>query len=366
MNQKNQNVFCPSCGTQNSINAKFCVHCGKSMEPTEIKSTNIINSANNKLNDWAGNDGSIKVGLKEFFGQVFKKHTEEEAEDIFIVGTNKTTPSLKEVAGDKVQPWIFSRVLVMILIASTLLGILTTFNSRLGIVIAMDTFVAVSVPISALILFFETNVYKNISMYKITQIFIIGGILSLIATMIIDQIIGNNSSLNLFSALSTGFAEETAKIIVAAYFIYKFNINKIFNGLLIGAAVGSGFAAFENIMYMVNDYTGQLVPIKDDLTRSIFSISDHTEWCAIVAAALVIAKGSEKLNLNSFLNHRFIKFFIIVMLIHALWDWNVLSDLGYFRYIILSIVTWVIVFIFIDAGLQQVNKLKESFDISKT
>lgn len=359
-------VFCPNCGTKNSITSKFCINCGNKLPTLDQKSpssnvsikqgSNILDTTTSKINSWTGGNGAVKVSLKHFFNQVFKHHTQEEAEEIFIVGTKQTTPSLNELINDEVQPWLFSRALLFTCILAILLWVLSLLNPRIGITVSLDASLAIAVPISALILFFEVNVYRNISLYTIIKIALTGGALSLIAAMIFDTFLGNNGTLNLSGALITGISEEVSKVLVAGYFIYKLKAKRIFNGLLIGAAVGSGFAAFENIMYMIDDETGQLATITEALIRSIFSISDHTEWCAITAAALVLAKGSRQVEFDDFLKPTFLKFLVSVIVIHTLWDWDIYD--GIFKYVILAIITWLFVFVLIHAGLREVQKLK--------
>lgn len=221
---------------------------------------------------------------------------------------------------------------------------------------SLDVAIAIAVPVSALILFFEVNVYRNISFYQVIQIFLMGGALSLIATIILDSLLGNNGELNLWGALTTGIAEELAKVLVAAYFISRLNVKHIFNGMLIGAAVGSGFAAFENVMYIVDDSTGQLASVSDALLRALFSISDHTEWCAIAAAALVMVKGSRRLSFDDFMQPAFLRFLISVILIHALWDWDAISSL--LTMAVLAVITWIFVFVLIHAGLREVKEMQ--------
>lgn len=313
MAEEQQYVFCTNCGTKNSRDAKFCINCGQPLvKPEEAgdhheqrttahrqdgKQSSVMDATTSRINSWTGGRGAVKVSLRDFFGQVFRHHTEREAEDIFIVGTEHTTPSLTELADDRVQPWLFSRALLFTLVLAALLWVLSILNPRTGVTVSLDVAIAIAVPVSALILFFEVNVYRNISFYQVIQIFLMGGALSLIATIILDSFLGNNGELNLWGALTTGVAEELAKVLVAAYFISRLNVKHIFNGMLIGAAVGSGFAAFENVMYMVDDSTGQLASVGDALIRALFSISDHTEWCAIAAAALVMVKGESAIEL---------------------------------------------------------------------
>lgn len=377
LSEASESRFCMSCGTKNDATSKFCIKCGKSLakvsndgveyadEKTESqqKSTSVLDTATSYLNGWTGGEGAIKVSWRDFFSEVLKKHTNDEAEAVFIVGTKTTTPSLSEIKDDKVRPWLFSRILLMIIVAGVLLTVLNSINQNMGDQVAVDVVFAVAVPLAALVLFFEINVYKNISFYRVVTIMLIGGITAIVFTVALRQIL-NISGLNFVGALTTGAVEEAAKILIAAYFVHKLNVSRIFNGLLIGAAVGTGFAVFENIQYMMvgvqngTQIVWQLVSTNTALIRTLFSIADHTEWCAIATAALVIAKGNHRLTISNFAQPRFIRFFLLVVVIHMFWDWNFLNNLGNVRYAVLAIITWIIVFVLIHAGLREVTTLQ--------
>lgn len=137
-------------------------------------------------------------------------------------------------------------------------------------------------------MFFEINVYKNISVFQATEVFLIGGIASLVATMVLYEIIPSGNGTDFMSALAIGFIEETAKMLIIGYFINSFRLNYIFNGLLVGACVGAGFAVFET-----SGYTSQFGLITL-FVRSWQSIGTHTIWSAIVGAAIILAKERRK------------------------------------------------------------------------
>lgn len=107
MINEEQAVYCPNCGQKNEEQASFCTNCGSELpslsaqdsqevasneQPAENgEATTIFDMATKQINGWTGGQGAIKVSLKDFFGQVFRRHTEDEAEKIFIVGTKETT-----------------------------------------------------------------------------------------------------------------------------------------------------------------------------------------------------------------------------------------------------------------------------------
>ncbi|WP_061209656.1 PrsW family intramembrane metalloprotease, partial [Limosilactobacillus equigenerosi] len=257
-----EKIYCTNCGAVNWSNANFCINCGQPLIKVHANQTN-----------------TIPFRVRDLFSEVFKRHSREEAEELLIAGTAKTTPAIETLEPFKLRPWLFSRALVFTLFLAVLLGILTSINGRIGNVVALDAVIAISVPVSALVLFFEINIYRNLSLYQIIQIFLVGGLLAIIVTVMLDYVVGNQGPQNLMGAFETGITEEIGKLIVAAYFVSRLRTKRILEGLLIGAAVGAGFAAFENIMYMVNDQTGALASTNIALLRALISIGGHTEWC---------------------------------------------------------------------------------------
>ena len=49
-----------------------------------------------------------KMSLKDIFSDVFKKHTKEEIDRVFIAGTEFTTPSEAEMLAGWMKPFLFS------------------------------------------------------------------------------------------------------------------------------------------------------------------------------------------------------------------------------------------------------------------
>lgn len=137
------------------------------------------------------------------------------------------------------------------------------------------------------------------------------------------------------------------------------------NGLLIGSAVGAGFAAIENIIYTVNDETGALLPLSSDIFRTVTSTGTHTEWCAISTVGLIIACAGQKLIFSDFLNIKFLRFFAIPVILHTIWDSEILESKdgsaglpGLMKYALLIAIAWIVILVLIHAGLRQIGELK--------
>ena len=153
---------------------------------------------------------------------------------------------------------------------------------------------AFTVPFSLLIFFWETNAPRNISMYEIAKMFFLGGAASLVMTLFLYSIFPIYE-LDYMGAIGVGVVEEVGKLLIIAYFIKQLNPKYILNGLLIGAAIGAGFASFESAGYAFNlgmTY-GEEAMIKNIIDRAWTSIGGHVVWSAISGAALVYVKGNQ-------------------------------------------------------------------------
>ena len=77
------------------------------------------------------------------------------------------------------------------------------------------------------------------------------------------------------------------------------------NGLLIGAAIGAGFAVLNQQVIFLN-FALENVPLLDIVfTRAWTAIGGHLVWSAIVGAAIVIAKEQHGFEFKDILINAF-------------------------------------------------------------
>ena len=179
--------YCSHCGHPNQDGALFCGACGKPLlqntgsncvgsQSHHTTNTKAGESWIDSLNEYVGNDRPADLNWKVLFTDVFKKHSAEEAEDIFICGTHSTTPSEFEVSKEWPHPWLYSRVFLMFSIAFTLLWVCSNIFANPNALPGMIVVGAFTVPLSTMILFLEINAWKNVSLYKVIQTFLVGEI----------------------------------------------------------------------------------------------------------------------------------------------------------------------------------------------
>ena len=353
---KNEFKTCPECGVVVKATDNMCPECGYPLQ--KKKAQNIINENLDKI---TGAKSKSYVTFKDLFKNTFKKHTDEELDEVFICGGEKTTPELKDVDPTKATAWVYFKILIFFIIAyiPVRIGFVSYNNSNfLPAMIMLATF---AVPVTILIFFYEINIFRNIPFYKVMKYFILGGGLSLILAILFFSLDFNTDINTYFGALMVGLIEEVAKAAIVALFLFKSKkSNYILNGLLVGAAVGAGFAAFETAGYILrfglsNGLDMMLHVIK---LRGFLAPGGHVAWAAIEGAALMYVKGFDKLDKKHLNDKRFLLICLIPILLHGIWDMPI-SDPIYLLHIAITVIAWLVIIYFINLGLKQVDDAKE-------
>lgn len=380
-------MHCIYCAALLEENAKFCTSCGSpvqanqqqeaadEMSAARLRNEQLNNEHNRsensiakhmkssfshateKINPLVGEQGDVDLNLKALFSNVFKKHTKEEAELIFISGTSFTTPDESEISGTWPKPWLFSRIFLTLALTFLFLFIAIDVFQNINSVPGLIVIGSFAVPFSLLIFFWEMNAPRNISFYENAMMFFIGGAASIPTTLVLYSIFPVYD-LTFSTAIIIGIFEEVGKLAIIIYFINKLNPKYILNGLLIGAAIGAGFAAFESAGYaFTSELYGESI-VSITFLRAWTGIGTHAVWSAIAGAALVYVKGEFPLNSNHIFSKRFLRLFLVSMILHALWDMPFYALQNYyFQFIVLIIIGWVFIFVLINAGLKQITRI---------
>jgi len=122
--------------------------------------------------------------VKKMFSDVFKSHPDDEVDDYFSVGSPATTPSLADIDTSWPRPWVFARAAAMSVLVYFGFSLAMSQWNNLVLLPGMMMIGAFAIPMSVLILFFEMNVPRNVSLYQTIKLLIIGAILSLCFAMI--------------------------------------------------------------------------------------------------------------------------------------------------------------------------------------
>jgi len=384
-------MICPFCKHTVSEQSKFCAECGSPLasddtsvalssadspnpNPNPNQNTNttsehesasgkadknsVLRNFKEKIHQAAGFKDPVEIRLRDLFSETFKKHTEEDAEKVFIVGTSRTTPTMDELIDTWPRPWLFMRVFIIVAIvyAGFYLGFSYFQNINLlpGLII-VGSFL---MPISLLIFFWEINAPQNIPIYRVAYFVMLAGMLSLIIALLFFDTLGALGT----NVIFIGLIEEAAKVLAILFCLRNRNYHFILNGLLVGAAVGAGFAAFESAGYALRigmqDMNSMFANI---FLRGLLAPGGHIVWAALSGAAICIVKGQNKWEWSMLKDVRFLRIFLIVAALHALWNSKLSSVLFPFSYILNTAISWTIAFAMISIGLKEISVLKQRY-----
>ncbi len=434
-------MYCMNCGTQIEDGAKFCYKCGwrtdvvpggsapgaafgatvpgassgaaatgaapgaavgsaTRRKGATVDLTGALGHMADALNEATGGTGHVNLKISDFFTNVPKKHKKGEAAELFACGAPSTTPDIRNVSSEWPKPWVYSRVFIVLLI--TLIGCMLlwqVFQNELSFPDVM--FVgALLVPFTVLIFFFETNVPRNISIADVVLMFFTGGIGAIILIYPLGFLLPGSGAGDFLPSMLTGIIEEAAKILMVVFFMSRMKGPRyILNGLLIGAAVGAGFAVFESAGYAFDNFLAYFVGsagyASSDIewlgygyagitesvaARAVMAIGGHVAWAAAEGAAIAICQSklslrapraavdfvqSESSFSGDFIGDpRFLVVAITCIVLHGLWDMTIpfIDDL-YIpvivgpKYVVLVFVIWFVLVVMMNRGLSQINDL---------
>jgi len=347
--------FCPKCGTD----SQAATNTSNTSANSETKSTeNIAAEFTEKVKSTfeditGGNNKDVQFKLKDLWSNIMQKHSSEESEDLLISGTSKTTPSPTEMADNWTRPWLYSRVFAVLATTFTLLLICTwVFQNSLSIP-GLIFIGAMMMPFSLLVLFWETNIPRNISIFELVKMFFVGGVASLVFTLTIFSFVPAGE-LDVIGAIIVGIVEEIGKLVAVAIFIRRYKSKYILNGILIGAAIGAGFAAFESAGYALvfgGNFGGILENI---ILRGLLAAGGHIVWAAMSGAAIMFAKGDGEFKMDIFKSAKFWKLFPVPIVLHALWDMP-FSSIPVL--ILLIVIAWIFILALIRSGMAEVSRI---------
>lgn len=348
---------CEKCGQDYNPQLERCPYCGAS-------------AAHGGKTEFYGKAAYSRVSIIDFFNGMFNKHPKGTAVKLFMSGTSETTPSVDRMLAEWQKPWLFFRLLVVGLIF-TLLCVIMIYMQQPAGYITLWTMGSLIIPLTILIFYWEINIPRDIPIYTVIGVFFIGGAISLAITLLMSAILP--SEYGEFAWFAPVY-EEPAKLLAAVIFIKKLNVKYGFGGLLLGGAVGAGFAAFENIMYVINNLMNQSVmlgyaaaigvQVEDPtsvamqvfILRSLLSFGGHTIWAPMYCAGLVLEKGNQPLSITHFFRKRTLIYFGAAFGLHFLWN---LNPLGIWVNVVLMVVGIIVLFSVIKTCLAQVVQTAE-------
>jgi len=225
----------------------------------------------------------------------------------------------------KVQPtspvvrrnsWLKVLVTASVFYILLLVTLLLTKNSNLfPTLVIVGSFM---VPVAYVAFIYERRHLSRLTMPTVSLAFFYGGLLGIVAASILEPFF--IQQLNLGSILKIGLIEEFAKILGVLVIARHKRHDSEMDGLILGAASGMGFAAFESNGYaftaLLASHGSISTTVGVTLIRGLLSPLGHGTWTAILAS--VLFRESRKCNFR--INLQVIGAYLFVSILHAMWD----------------------------------------------
>ncbi|HLX44030.1 MAG TPA: PrsW family glutamic-type intramembrane protease [Bryobacteraceae bacterium] len=356
--------------------------------PVEL--TNLLGSLASRLNKLTSTEKLEGFSLTSMFSEVFKARKPGEIEDYFVVGTTKTTPPLDEVQTGWPKPWFFMRVLIFMLAVYFIFSKTIDVFGNPHLVPGLMVMGSLAAPLATAILFWELNTPRNVSFVQVLVMVCLGGVISLLGA----DVAGSISTLGWLGDPAAGIEEEVVKLVAVILVARNIKHKYILNGMVFGAAIGCGFAAFETAGYsffngflsgyMIDllkhtDVLGKIKSI-DDIrsvagalasnaypvmfsiieSRSYLAPFGHVAWTAITAGALWRVKGANPFNIKMLIDPAFLRTFAIPVVLHMLWDTDLVQNQSTLVrnaiLILLGFIAWYVAFLLVQQGLKQIKE----------
>ncbi len=230
-------------------------------------------------------------------------------------------------------PWLYARLFLFLLICS---GIALFSALLFGSVISFVILGGLCAVVPLMMFLFESNFARNMTVFDVGKLFLIGGLSSILLTFILNIFLPQGPVVS--TVLFAPIIEEIAKAAIVVFFVARIKPRNMLTGLLIGFAVGAGFGFFESVEYAFSSYISvfytevesgteiigffsNLSAIKTILLRTFCSFfSGHHYLTGIFGAAYVLFKKDTGFSAKELFQPRVMLALAFSMILHALWN----------------------------------------------
>lgn len=220
--------------------------------------------------------------------------------------------------------WSWFHVLwvgIVLFIVATLIMFFTGNPNLYPTVILIGNFL---IPVVFVTFLYDHQHLSLLSTETIARSFGIGGILGVLGASVLEFLLIRppsvpNQGLSLGSALLVGLIEEGCKIAAVMIMVRRMRHTSQIDGLLLGAAVGMGFAALESTGYAFSALLSQghiSASIISTVLRGLFAPFGHGVWTGILGAVLFRESGPRHFRIDL----PVILTYLLVSVLHGFWD----------------------------------------------
>ncbi len=174
------------------------------------------------------------------------------------------------------------------------------------------------VPVTYVVFFYERRSIHEANITTTALTFLYGGVLGTFSAALLEPMFIRN--LDMQTAFIVGLIEELSKIVGVLVIARRRRHDSELDGLVLGAAAGMGFAAFESVGYAFTAFlrTGGSFSAVVGVTmlRGILSPVGHGTWTSILCGVLFRESRSRRFRIDL----RVILAYLTVVVLHGLWD----------------------------------------------
>lgn len=179
------------------------------------------------------------------------------------------------------------------------------------------------VPVTYMVWVYENGRHDEITFPLLFKAFIAGGVLGTLASSLLETYLIDTTSWWLYTGV--GFIEEGSKIGALMLIARNLRHRSPRDGLILGGAVGFGFAGFESSGYALSAFLGDGDPdarfnigamVETEILRGLLSPLGHGLWTAILGGLLFSAARKSRWKLH----REFWLAFVGVSFLHAFWN----------------------------------------------
>ena len=184
---------------------------------------------------------------------------------------------------------------------SVVVTALTDNANTIPTVVLLGSFL---VPVTAVVWYLDHYERRTISVRLVLEALLVGGVLGVLAASVLESWLLRDG---LLAYLGVGLVEELAKLLALMFVARRLTRYTIRDGVVLGAAVGFGFAALESSGYALTALVVRAGPFVElslgnlvltELLRGLLAPVGHGLWTAILGGVLFSSSLLGKLRVT--------------------------------------------------------------------
>jgi RsiW-degrading membrane proteinase PrsW (M82 family) len=207
-------------------------------------------------------------------------------------------------------------------VVTTIILFLTGNPNLYPTVILLGNFL---VPATFVTFLYDHQHTSNLTPQTIMQSFGLGGILGILGASVLEAtllpFVSPHNGLTPIGALLVGLIEEGCKIATVMLLARRKQHTEEIDGILLGAAVGMGFAALESTGYAFSAFLASgnhlSASLFETVLRGLLAPFGHGAWTAIVSAVLFRESTPTRFRFTGWV---ILTYLFVALFLHGLWD----------------------------------------------